>query len=426
MDEGSSMLWTVVAVFLLLAAYFAVAETSFASVSRVRMKTAAERGDKRAMNALKVLDAFDRAVTTILVGTNITHLGIASIVTVLVIRSWGPAYVTVSTLVTTIAVFFFSEMLPKSIAKRFAEPLALATAGSLLFFMKAFKPVAFVLTAIGQAASRLVGQQEEVSVTEEELYDIIETMTDDGVLDGSKSELINSALDISGITVDSILTARVDMEAISVEDSPEEIARFLLAHSHSRYPVYEGSIDHVIGTLQLRKYLKAFRTDKAPVLSELIDPPFFVHYSVSVADLIQEMNEQKVSLAIVLDDWGGTYGMTTIADALQELVGDFWAGEDENQPSITRLDSQTALVSADMTIGDIFEELDIDLDKEDEDFQYKRASEWAFEHFTRIPRVGDGFGYRSITVTVEKMEHNRIRLLKFTLEPGSEMGGGAA
>ncbi len=419
MDEGSSFLWAVVAVFFFLAAYFAVAETAFASASKVRIKTAAERGDQRGDLALSVLEQFDRAVTTILVGTNITHLGIASIITVLVIRNWGQAYVTVSTLITTIAVFFFSEMLPKSIAKRYAESLALFTAGSLLMFMKVLKPVAFLLTAIGQAAARLVGQTEEVSVTEEELHDIIDDMTDGGMLDETKSELINSALDISEITVDSILTARVDMEGISVKATPTEILDFLLTHQHSRYPVYEGSIDHVIGTLQMREYLKAYRKNPSPNLMELIDPPLFVHYSVSVSDLIQEMNTQKLSLAIVLDDWGGTYGMTTIADALAELVGDIWEVEDAQQETVTRLDDRTALAPADMTIGDIFEELDADLDlsKEDEDFEYKRASEWAFEHFTRIPRVGEGFRYQHLTVTVEQMEHNRIRLLKFVLEP---------
>ncbi len=424
MDEGSSFLWTVVFIFLLFAAYFAVAETAFASVSRIRIKTAAERGDKRGVDALKVLDEFDRAVTTVLVGTNITHLGIASIVTVLVIRSWGQAYVTVSTLITTIAVFFFSEMLPKSIAKRFAEPLALTTAGSLLFFMQVLKPVAFILTAIGQAASRLVGQTEEVSVTEEELHDIIDDMTEVGALDETKSELINSALDISDVTVDSILTARVDMQGLPVDMPSSEAVAFLLEHHHSRYPVYEGSIDHVIGTVQMRKYLNAYRKNKDIHLRDLIDPPFFVHYSVSVSDLIQEMNKQKVSLAIVLDDWGGTYGMTTIADALEELVGDLWS-EDDSSNDIVVLDDHTALVNGDLMLGDIFGKLapELDLSREEEDFLYKRASEWAFEHFTRIPKTGDAFRYGSICVSVEKMRRHRIMELRFSMDPSRQKGG---
>ncbi len=425
MDDGSSLLWTVVIIFFLFAAYFAVAETSFASVSKIRIKAAAERGDKRAVKALAVLEEFDRAVTTILVGTNITHLGIASIVTVLVIRSWGQAYVTASTLITTIAVFFFSEMLPKSIAKRYAEPLALVTASSLLFFMRILKPVAYVLTAIGQAASRLVGASEEVSVTEEELHDIIDGMTDGGMLDETKSELINSALDIADITVDSILTARVDMKALSVDTPSSEVVAFLLEHHHSRYPVYEGSIDHVIGNVQMRKYLNAYRKNKDAQLRYLIDPPFFVHYSVSVSDLIREMNKQKVSLAIVLDDWGGTYGMTTIADALEEFVGDIWVEADAPR-DIVLLDEYTAEVIGDMSLGDSFEELTpvLDLSKEEEDFFHKRASEWAFEHFTRIPKVGDSFRFRGITIGVEKMRRHRILELKFTIDSAAAQKGG--
>ncbi len=331
MDDGSQILMLIIAIFFAAAFYFAIAETSFASVSRVRIKTAAERGDARAANALYVLDQFDSAVTTILIGTNITHLGIASIVTVLVIRKWGAGFVSISTLATTIAVFFLSEMLPKSVAKRYCEPLALATAGSLRFFMKLFKPVSFILTAIGQGAARLIGQTEEVSVTEEELHEIIEDMADDGMLDEDQSELINSALDFGAIKVGSILTARMEMEALPVTATPQEVSDFLMAHGHSRYPVYEGTIDHVVGTLRMRKYLKACRREERPDLRELIDPPLFVHHSVSVFDLLREMNRQKVSLAIVMDDWGGVCGMTTIEDALEELAGDLWKAETAQQ-----------------------------------------------------------------------------------------------
>ncbi len=320
MDDGSRILWIVILAFFCFAAYFAVAETSFASVSKIRIKTAMERGNKRASKTLKVLDEFDCAVTTILIGTNITHLGIASLVTVIVIRNWGTAYVPASTLITTVLVFFLSEMLPKSIAKRFCEPLALFTAASLLFFMKIFYPISSVLTAIGQAAARRIGQSEEVSVTEEELYDIIEDMTNDGVLDEDQGELMNSALDFGDLTLDNILTSREEIQAIEVHMSPAEIIAFLLKHHYNRYPVYDGSIDHIIGTLQMRKYLKAYRKSKNPDLRSLIDPPFFVRSQDWVDDLIENMSKKKNSLAIVLDEQNHTRGMVTIADALQELI----------------------------------------------------------------------------------------------------------
>ena len=292
--DGDSLSWVLIIVMLLFAAYFAVAETAYACVSKIRIKAAAERGNARATKALKILDDFDKAVTTVLIGTNITHLGIASMVTVLVIKNWGDAFVTTGTLLTTLVVFFTGEMLPKSIAKRYCEPLSLATASSLLFFMRIFTPVSFVLTKIGQGAAKVFGaQEEEVSVTEEELHNIIEDMVDDGVLGESQSELISSALDYGEITVDSILTARVDMDAINVDMAPEKIVEYLLEHRHSRFPVYEETIDHVIGTLQMRKYLQAYRKDKNPDLRKLIDPPFFVHRSVGVDDMMREMNEKR-------------------------------------------------------------------------------------------------------------------------------------
>lgn len=208
MDDGSHLLWVVIVLFFLLAAYFAIAETSFASVSKIRIKAISERGNKRGTKAFQVLEEFDRAVTSILIGTNIAHLGIASLVTVIVIRNWGASLVTASTLITTILVFFLSEMLSKSIAKRYCEPLALATAGSLLIFMKVVKPIALILTKIGQTAAKIIGQEEDVSVTEEELHEIIEDMANEGVLNEEQSELIASALDFGDITVNNILTER--------------------------------------------------------------------------------------------------------------------------------------------------------------------------------------------------------------------------
>lgn len=327
MDGDSQRLWFIIFIFFLMAAYFALAETSFASVSKIRIKAAAEHGSKKARDALQVLENFDRAVTTILIGTNITHLGIASIVTVLVIRLWGSKMVSVSTLVTTIAVFFLSEMLPKTIAKRYCDTLAPLIARSLLFFMRIFRPVAFLLTIIGQGAARLLGQAGEVTVTEEELHGMIENMADDGVLAEEQSELMASALDFGNITVESILTPCSSIDAISVLTPPEKVVTFLLSHKHSRYPVYENSLNHIIGTLQMRKYLKVWQTNKEPDLRTLIDSPLFIKQGETVSELIHEMNREKVSLAIVLDEACNTAGVVTIEDALGALVGDVWGGE---------------------------------------------------------------------------------------------------
>jgi len=422
MDDGSRLSWIIIFVLYLFMVYFAVAETAFASVNKIKIRTAQERGDSRADRAMRVLENFDRAVTTVLIGTNITHLAVASLVTVIVTREFGLSFVALGTIITTLAVFFFGEMLPKSIAKRYSESLALMCASSLLLFMKLFTPISFVLTKIGQAAAQMIGEVEEVSVTEDELYDIIEDMADEGALDEEQSELISSALEFGDITVDSILTARVDMDALEVNTPPAKIVEYLLAHRHSRYPVYEGTTDHIIGTLQLRKYLKAYRKDKNPDLRSLIDPPLFVHYSTPVDDLLREMNAKKVSIAIVLDDFGGTYGITTSEDALEELVGEIWDEEDIIVEDFSTVAENKYLASADLTVGDIFDYMDMEIE-DDEDLEYKRASEWAFEHFTHIPTVGESFTYKNVTVTVERMKLNRIQQLLLTVEPGVAQGG---
>ncbi len=427
MDDGGRLSWVIIFVLFVFAAYFAVVETAFASVSKIKMKTAVERGDARAEKVLGILENFDRAVTTILIGTNIVHLVIASMVTVLVTRRWGLSAVTVGTLVTTIAVFFWGEMLPKSIGKRYSERLALATAGSLSFFMRLFSPISFVLTKIGQAVAKLSGDSEEVSVTEDELYDIIEDMTDGGALDEDQGELISSALEFGDITVDSILTARVDLEAINVTDPPEKIVEYLKAHRHSRYPVYEETTDHIIGTLQLRKYLRAYRKDKQPDLRALLDEPFFIHYSMSVADLLEDISEKKLSMAIVLDDFGGTRGIVTVEDVLEELVGEIWDEEDLVVEDFVKLGQGQYLANADMTVGEIFERMDYEPEEDLDELEYKRASEWAFEQLGRVPSVGESFRYGALTVAVARMRANRIVQLSLALpEAVSDVGGVSA
>jgi CBS domain containing-hemolysin-like protein len=422
MDDGS-LSWIIIGVLYLFMAYFAVAETAFASVNKIKIRTALERGDERAEKALRILENFDKMVTTVLIGTNITHLAVASLVTVIVTREFGLSFVAIGTIITTLAVFFFGEMLPKSIAKRYSETLSLACASSLLLFMQLFTPISFILTKIGQFAASLTGEVEEVSVTEEELYDIIEDMADEGSLNEEQSELISSALEFGDITVESILTSRVDMDALAVDTPAEKVVEFLLSHRHSRYPVYEGTTDHIIGTLQMRKYLKAYRRDKHPDLRSLVDAPFFVHYSTPVDDLLREMNAKKVSIAIVLDDFGGTYGITTSEDALEELVGEIWDEEDIVVEDFKALEDGSFQANADLTVGDIFHKMDLELDDDEEELEYKRASEWAFEHFTHIPTVGESFTHENITVMVARMKLNRIEQLLITVNEVENRGG---
>jgi CBS domain containing-hemolysin-like protein len=426
MDDGSRSFLAVIVILLFTAAYFATAETAFASVSRVKLKTRLDRGDGRAKKALRVLDNFDRAITTILIGTNIVHIVIAAMVTVFVTRTWGISLVTVSTIVTTIAVFFIGEMLPKSIAKKYSERMALSTAGSLCFFMSVFGPLAAVLTAIGKAAAGLTKGDPEVSVTEDELYDIIEDMTDEGTLDTARGELVSSALSFADVTAETVLTARVDVAAVDVNWDRDVLLAFIKDQRHSRLPVYEGTIDHIIGVLQIRKYLKAcIRDGGAPDLRSLLDEAYFVHRSMKIDELLPVMSTKKLNLAIVTDNYGGTLGIVTVEDILEELVGEIWDEDDEVEENFVPLGGGRYEVDAEMTVGEVFDRLGLDVGKIEPELEYKLMGEWAYERFDRIPSERDSFPSGDLLVTVSRMRQNRIVKLTVQTPVDGKTEGGA-
>ena len=411
MDDGSILSVLIILALLLFADYFAVCETSFAAVSRIRLKTAMERGDRRANKAMYVCEHFDKAITTILIGTNIVHLSCASYVTVLVTRRWGLSAVTLSTFVTTIVVFFVGEMLPKSIAKKYSLRLALGTASSLVFFMHLLTPISFVLTKIGEFASRLTKGDSEVSVTEDELYDIIENMTDEGDLDSEQGDLVHSALAFGDLTAESILTARVDMETIDVDGPLEEILAQVKASRHSRIPVYQDSVDNIIGVLQIRRFMREYLQKREKTdLRSLLDEPYFVHQSAKIDELLSVMSSKKINMTIVTDSYGGTVGIVTVEDILEELVGEIWDEDDEVvEPCVDHGDGSYSF-DAGVDIEDAFEFMDYE-DPDETDFDHKLLGEWAYEQFDAIPQEGDSFTYNGLRITVEKVQQRRIMKL---------------
>ena len=422
MDDGSRLPWILAIALLFAAAYFALAETAFASVSRSRIRTLVERGDARAERAQAVLDEFDRAITTILIGTNIAHLSIAALVTVAVTRRWGLSAVSVSTLVTTLAVFFAGEMLPKSIAKKYSETLSLAMAGSLQFFIKLFSPASALLTKIGEAASRLTHGEPELSVTEDELYDIIEDMTEEGTLDEDQGDLISSALQFGDVTVESILTPRVDLVAIDVGHSYDEILNQIKAQNHSRLPVYEGSIDNIIGILQIRRFIKAYLRERESLdVRALLDEPLFIHQSTNIDEVLPIMTKARMNIAVITDNYGGTLGIVTVEDILEELVGEIWDEDDVVEETVVDLGGGRYLVDAEESVSDVFETLDFEDPEQDEALVNTLMGEWAYEQFAAIPKVGDSFDYHTLRVSVSEMEHNRILKLEvWRLPEGTE------
>lgn len=412
MDDISS--WLLIVFLLLCAAYFAAAETAYASVSRMRIKTKADKGDQRAETALEILDQFEKAITTILIGNNIVHLATASVATLIATRRWGLSAVAISTVITTMVVFFAGEMLPKSIGKRYSERIALALAPLLRFLMRVFSPISSLLTLIGSGVAKLTGSDTEVTVTEDELYDIIENMKDEGELDAEKGELVHSALMFDDITVESVLTARVDVIAIDIEADSETVIRLIREQYHSRIPVYRGSIDNIIGILQIRKYIKAYMKQGASVdLESLLDTPYFIHQSSKIDDLLRAMSLRKLNMAVVTDNYGGTLGIVTVEDILEELVGEIWDEDDEVKESFVVLPDGRFELDAELELEEAFERMGYE-DPEDTDWEHKLIGEWAYEHFEYMPQEGDSFVYNGLRFSISQMKQNRI--VKLTAE----------
>ena len=426
MDDGSRLPWIIAALLLVCAAFFAVTETSMASASRSRIKASAERGDFRAKKTLYVLDNFDLAISTLLICTNIVHIAAASIVTLAVTRKWGVSAVSISTIITTVVVFFAGEMLPKSVAKKYSDTLALSCAPVLCFFMKLFAPLSKLLTWIGQAAAKLTPGDSQISVTEDELYDIIEDMTEEGSLDEDQGDLISSALQFGDVTVESVLTPRVDIVAININSSHAELLSLIKSTNHSRLPVYEGSIDNIIGVLQIRKYIKAYlhlgeNLDIKPMLDEVL----FVHQSTNIDELLPILSRRKLNIAVVTDNYGGTLGIVTVEDILEELVGEIWDEDDVIEEPMVEIGDGVYEVGADETVSDVFDQLGYEDPENDEELVNTLMGEWAYEKFDTIPKPGDSFRYHQVLVTVKDMNHNRIMKLTVALLPAEEEGGEA-
>ncbi|MCR5688032.1 MAG: hemolysin family protein [Lachnospiraceae bacterium] len=411
MDPDSRTSLILVVFLFIASAYFALTETAVASVSRSRMKVASDKGNENAKKVLYVLDNFDDAITTLLVCTNIAHIAAAATVTGYVTRRWGLTAVTASTFIMTVAMFFAGEMLPKSIGKKRSERSSLATAGLLVVLMKVMKPFTFILSAIGKLTLSVAGAGEEVSVTEEEIYDIIEDMTEEGSLDEEQSELISSALSFGDLTVSSIMTPRVDIEGIDINTPSEQILEDLLGQNHSRLIVYDGTVDNVVGVLQLRRFLKSYISRKSiPSIRRMTDPVFFAHQSMPIDELFDNMTTNRFNIAVVLDGFGGTLGIVTIEDIIEEIVGEIWDEDDEIKEPFVHLSDDTLLASCDETVEDVFDEAGYEEkdDDEKERFTNLLLCDFIYEKIGTVPKKGDSFEYGDLKIRVEETDHNRV------------------
>jgi CBS domain containing-hemolysin-like protein len=405
---------------MMLSAFFSGSEIAFASVNKARVKNLAQSGNSYAKLALYISEHFDDALSTILIGNNLVNIAASSISAVIAIGLMGESGAAVSTLIMTVLILIFGEITPKIIAKQQCDKFVLLVSYPLRFLMYILKPVITVIVFIVNLTSKLWEKEEEKepSVTEEELVSIIESVEDDGIIDKDRSELLQSALEFSDISVQEILTSRMDMVTIDIDDEMDEIIETALNSPYSRIPVYEDSIDNIIGVLHVGRFLKKLMdSDQVDIRSILVDT-CFIHKTMKLPAVFNELKRRRLQMAIVTDEYGGTMGCITLEDVLEQLVGDIWDEKDEIINEFVSLGENNYEVSGDLTIREFLEYVDVD----DRDFEseYSTVGGWAIEMLNGLPNTGDMFEYKNLTIKVMAIEGMRVTRLSVYAAPEAE------
>ena len=400
-----------IVICLAFSAFFSGSEIAYASANKVRLKIAAETGNKRAKIAHYISEHFDDALTTILIGNNLVNIAASSISTVIAISLMGESGTIVATIVMTIIILTLGEITPKIIAKQQCDKFVLLVSYPLRFLMYVLKPIIVVVVGFVNLISKLWKSDNinEPSVTEEELVSIIESVEEEGVIDRERSDLLQSALEFSDITVEEILTPRTDMVAIDINDSMDAIIETALESPYSRIPVYEDSIDNIIGILHLGRFLRKLADNKEIDIRSILIDARFVHKTMKLPDLFDELKNRRLQMAIVTDEYGGTMGCITMEDILEELVGDIWDEADEIVNEFRITGENTYEVSGDLSLRDFFDYVDID----DRDFEsdYSTVGGWAIEMIDDLPSIGDTFKYKNLTIRVIALDGLRVTKL---------------
>ena len=399
MDGNGTLILSLIAL-VALSAFFSASETAYTSLNRARLKSMAASGNRRAEKALKLAEDYDRLLSGILVGNNIVNILSASLATVLFVRAIGGAGVTVSTAVMTVVVLMFGEIAPKTIAKDRPEQLALAFYPALNAILKLLTPVIFLTTCWQKLVYRVFKPSDERGITEEELITIVEEAENEGEIDQHESELIRSAIEFGDLTVEDILTPRVDVVAVDVDCDADGIARTFEESGRSRLPVYEDTIDTIVGILHEKDFYRL--RDKKSV-REMMTAPLCVVPGTQLGVLLKLLQKTKNHMAVVVDEYGGVVGIVTMEDILEELVGEIWDEHDEVVEDIVQVSDGRWRVSGGASLEDLREIVPVD-----EDYDSVTVNGWVLEVLGRFPNPGDAFDYEGFKVTVEKVAQRRV------------------
>ncbi len=411
MDSHSTALILVLIALIALSAYFSATETAFSSLNRIRLKSLANGGNRRAQLAFALSENYDELLSTILVGNNLVNIASTTIATLLFVQALGDgAGPTVSTVVMTVVVLIFGEVGPKSMAKEHAEIFAMFSAPFLRALIVVLKPVNFLFAQLKKGLRRLVRSSPKQSVTDSELLTLVEEAEQEGGIDKSEGAMLRNVIEFDDIQAIEIMTPRVDVEALPRDAGREDIAALFRETGYSRLPVYEETIDSIVGVIHEKDF---FSSVNGQELEDILQPAEFIPPSMKISDLLRHLQQKKQHMAVIVDEFGGTEGIVTLEDVIEELVGEIWDEHDEvAQEGVLPLGENLYRVYGSMSTDDLFEFLHLDCETD-----ASTVNGWIAQRLDRIPKAGDGFQFQNASFLVTKAAGNRAEEIRVRVLP---------
>lgn len=412
---GSTGMIIVLVIFVILSGFFSASETAFSSASEIRLKSMEQDGNKKAARALKIIDNYDALLSTILIGNNIVNIGASAIATVLFVRALGDIGATWSTIVMTVIILIFSEVTPKSIAKEMPESFAMTVGPVIQVLMVLFYPFNKLFGWWKLLISKILGVKSTDEVTEGEFLTMVDEAESGGGIEKEDSELIHSVLEFNDIEVADIFTPRVDVVAVSLRAQKEELEKVFRENEYSRIPVYDEDIDDIVGFLHQRDFFdKIYFGDQR--LADVISPAIFVAPSMKISKVLTLLQQKHSHMAVVSDEFGGTDGIITMEDILEELVGEIYDEHDDVEKDIVKTGRDSYIVRCNTELEDMFEYFG----KEVPESESNTVAGWVMEQFGEIPKRDDEFTYENLLVSVLKTDNRRVEQIRVRVLPNEE------
>lgn len=394
-----------------LSAFFSGAEIVYNTVNPLKLKKNAEQGNEKAKKALNVVEEYPLVLSTILVGNNLVNIGASSFATIFCVSLWGDNGPLIATIGMTIIILIFGEILPKTILGKYSYKVSLAFSTPITMTKKIFKFIALPITNLVEKMSVIwTPKEKEPTATDEELITMVDEIEENGYIDEETGELIKSAIDFTDSTVHEIMTPRVDIFAFDINDDINDLLHDPNIFKYSRVPIYDSTIDNIIGVVSTREIFKSLLTNEKIEIKDILIKPIFVHKTKSISSLLREFKKTHVHIAVIMDEFGGTLGIVTLEDVLEELVGDIWDEMDTIEEEYQENENGTFIVDGDMNIYDFFEIVEYD-DKEFES-EYTTVGGWCTEILEKFPEKDDTFVFSNLIITILEMDGVRVEKVK--------------